>query len=52
MSPLFEKKMTLARHRLVNSALKDEIARMHAFSQKSYTPEEWNKLQDQTSSSS
>ena len=34
--------MTLARHRLVNTALKDEIARLHAFSQKSYTPEEWD----------
>ena len=41
MSPVFAKKMTLARHRLVNTALKDEIARLHAFSQKSYTPEEW-----------
>jgi stress-induced morphogen len=45
VSPVFEKKMTLARHRLVNTALKDEIARLHAFSQKSYTPEEWEKLQ-------
>jgi len=44
---VFEKKMTLARHRLVNSALKDEIARLHAFSQKSYTPEEWKARQAQ-----
>jgi len=33
--------MTLARHRLVNTALKDEISKLHAFSQKSYTPAEW-----------
>lgn len=42
---MFAKKMTLARHRLVNTALKDEIARLHAFSQKSYTPEEWEAQQ-------
>jgi stress-induced morphogen len=42
--------MTLARHRLVNSALKDEIARLHAFSQKSYTPEEWEAQKAKTSS--
>jgi len=46
VSPVFAKKMTLARHRLVNTALKDEIARLHAFSQKSYTPEEWEALQN------
>jgi len=45
VSPVFTKKMTLARHRLVNTALKDEIARLHAFSQKSYTPEEWQAQQ-------
>jgi len=50
VSPVFEKKMTLARHRLVNSALKDEIARLHAFSQKSYTPEEWEAQKAKTSS--
>ncbi|KAH8554623.1 bola protein [Umbelopsis sp. PMI_123] len=41
VSPLFKDKRTLARHRLVNDTLKDEISKVHAFSQKSYTPEEW-----------
>ncbi|GAB5586120.1 hypothetical protein Unana1_01020 [Umbelopsis nana] len=41
VSPLFQDKRTLARHRLVNDTLKDEISKVHAFSQKSYTPEEW-----------
>ncbi|KAG5518144.1 hypothetical protein PMAC_003330 [Pneumocystis sp. 'macacae'] len=35
----------LARHRLVNAALKEEINKLHAFSQEDYTPEEWSKLQ-------
>ena len=30
VSAQFEKKMTLARHRLVNAALKEEIAAIHA----------------------
>ncbi|KAG2184670.1 hypothetical protein INT43_000583 [Umbelopsis isabellina] len=43
VSPLFNDKRTLARHRLVNDSLKDEISKVHAFSQKSYTPDEWAK---------
>ncbi|KAJ2956055.1 hypothetical protein NQZ79_g8034 [Umbelopsis isabellina] len=43
VSPLFNDKRTLARHRLVNDLLKDEISKVHAFSQKSYTPDEWAK---------
>jgi len=50
VSPVFEKKMTLARHRLVNTALKNEISRLHAFSQKSYTPEEWETQQTKSAS--
>jgi len=42
--------MTLARHRMVNTALKDEIARLHAFSQKSYTPEEWEAQETKSAS--
>ena len=34
VSPVFEKKLVLARHRLVNNALKNEIAQIHAFTQK------------------
>jgi stress-induced morphogen len=33
VSPLFKDKRTLARHRLVNDTLKDEISKVHAFSQ-------------------
>ncbi|KAK4981256.1 hypothetical protein LTR66_010138 [Elasticomyces elasticus] len=43
VSPQFAKKTTLARHRLVNSTLKDEIAAIHAWTPKCFTPEEWEK---------
>ncbi|KAK9470963.1 bola protein [Dipodascopsis tothii] len=43
VSPQFTGKNRLARHRLVNTALKQEIAAIHAFTQKNYTPEEWAK---------
>ncbi|RFU27906.1 hypothetical protein B7463_g8453, partial [Scytalidium lignicola] len=43
VSPQFEKKTTLARHRLVNNALKSEIAAIHAWTPKCYTPEQWEK---------
>ena len=45
VSAQFEKKNSLARHRLVNSALKTEIAAIHAWTPKCYTPEEWRKRQ-------
>ncbi|KAL7750364.1 hypothetical protein RI367_004137 [Sorochytrium milnesiophthora] len=41
VSPLFDGKPLLQRHRLVNDLLKAEIADMHAFSQKTYTPSQW-----------
>ena len=41
VSPLFEGKGLLQRHRLVNEALADEIAQLHAFSQKTLTPAQW-----------
>ncbi|WWD19181.1 hypothetical protein CI109_103639 [Kwoniella shandongensis] len=41
----FAKKLTLARHKLVNQILADEIAALHAFSQKTLTPEQWAKEQ-------
>ncbi|XP_013108641.1 bolA-like protein 2 [Stomoxys calcitrans] len=37
----------LQKHRLVNSALVEELKEIHAFSQKSYTPEEWEKIQQE-----
>lgn len=43
VSPQFTKKTTLARHRLVNGALKEEIAAIHAWTPKCFTPEEWEK---------
>ncbi|EGP86700.1 unnamed protein product [Zymoseptoria tritici ST99CH_3D1] len=43
VSPQFAKKTTLARHRLVNAALKQEIAAIHAWTPKCHTPEEWEK---------
>lgn len=45
VSTQFAKKTTLARHRLVNSALKEEIAAIHAWTPKCLTPEEWEKRQ-------
>jgi hypothetical protein len=44
VSPQFEKKTTLARHRLVNTALKAEVAAIHAWTPKCYTPEQWETL--------
>jgi stress-induced morphogen len=35
----------LARHRLVNSVLKAEIAAIHAWTPKCYTPEQWQAQQ-------
>jgi stress-induced morphogen len=43
VSPEFEKKSLLQRHRLVNGALKEEIAAIHAWTPKCLTPEQWEK---------
>ncbi|GKT82530.1 bolA domain-containing protein [Colletotrichum tofieldiae] len=43
VSPVFEKQTSLKRHRLVNAALKDEIAQIHAWSAKCQTPAEWER---------
>jgi stress-induced morphogen len=45
VAPQFAKKTTLARHRLVNNTLKAEIAAIHAWTPKCFTPEEWEKKQ-------
>lgn len=50
VSTVFEKKTTLARHRLVNTTLKDKIAAIHAWTPKCFTPDEWAKKQNQTQS--
>ncbi|KAK7440056.1 hypothetical protein VKT23_017307 [Stygiomarasmius scandens] len=41
VSEAFEEKTTLARHRWINELLKDQIAQMHAFSQKTFTPKQY-----------
>jgi stress-induced morphogen len=43
VSPQFEKQTSLKRHRLVNAALKDEIAVIHAWSAKCQTPAEFER---------
>jgi stress-induced morphogen len=48
VSHQFAKKMTLARHRLVNTTLKQEIAAIHAWTPKCFTPEEWEKKKGET----
>jgi BolA protein len=41
VSSEFQGKNKLARSRLINGLLKEEIAQIHAFQQKNFTPEEW-----------
>lgn len=48
VSPDFEGKSILQRHRLVNTAIADELKTIHAFSQKTFTPEQWAKEQEKT----
>ena len=43
VSNQFEGKALLARHRLVNAALAEELKTIHAFSQKTFTPEQWRQ---------
>ncbi|XP_014681995.1 PREDICTED: bolA-like protein 2 [Priapulus caudatus] len=45
VSNKFEGKPLLQRHRLVNTCLAEELKTIHAFSQKTYTPEQWQKQQ-------
>lgn len=45
VSKKFEGKPLLARHRMVNSLLEEELKEIHAFSQKTLTPEQWAKQQ-------
>ncbi|KAH3680325.1 hypothetical protein WICMUC_000392 [Wickerhamomyces mucosus] len=41
ISKEFEGLNKLKRSRLINSLLKEEIAAIHAFTQKNFTPQEW-----------
>lgn len=44
VSDMFQGKTLLQRHRLVNSVLEEELKSIHAFSQKTYTNEQWQKI--------
>ncbi|CAF3400030.1 unnamed protein product [Rotaria sp. Silwood1] len=48
VSKKFEGKPLLARQRLVNDLLKNEMTEIHALTQKTYTPDEWEKKQQKT----
>ncbi|XP_052801327.1 bolA-like protein 2 [Mya arenaria] len=43
VSPQFEGKPLIQRHRLVHSTLEEELKDIHAFSMKTLTPEQWQK---------
>jgi stress-induced morphogen len=43
VSSQFEGKPLLQRHRLVNGCLAEELKEIHAFSQKTLTPTEWEQ---------
>lgn len=45
VSAKFEGKPLLGRHRLVNSVLEEEMKTIHAFTQKTLTPEQWASKQ-------
>ncbi|XP_056100384.1 bolA-like protein 2 [Rhinichthys klamathensis goyatoka] len=47
VSPQFEGKALLQRHRLVNNCLAEELKEIHAFEQKTLTPEQWEKQKPQ-----
>lgn len=52
VSDAFDGLNTLKRHRMVNELLKDEIAQLHAFSQKTYTVAQYEQMSSQASASS
>ena len=47
VSSQFEGKPLLQRHRLVNTCLADELKEIHAFEQRTLTPEQWEKQKSQ-----
>ncbi|XP_015279886.1 PREDICTED: bolA-like protein 2 [Gekko japonicus] len=46
VSPRFRGKPLLQRHRLVNEVLAEELKHIHAFEQRTLTPEQWAKEQE------
>ena len=52
VSDEFDGKMLIARHRLINQLLADELAgEVHALSMHTFTPSEWDEKQGQTRNS-
>ncbi|CAB1421322.1 unnamed protein product [Pleuronectes platessa] len=47
VSSQFEGKPLLQRHRMVNTCLAEELKEIHAFEQKTLTPEQWEKQKSQ-----
>lgn len=47
VSSQFEGKTLLQRHRMVNTCLAEELKEIHAFEQKTLTPEQWEKQKAQ-----
>ncbi|XP_033507904.1 bolA-like protein 2 [Epinephelus lanceolatus] len=47
VSSQFEGKPLLQRHRMVNTCLAEELKDIHAFEQKTLTPEQWEKQKSQ-----
>ncbi|XP_040039050.1 bolA-like protein 2 [Gasterosteus aculeatus] len=47
VSSQFEGKPLLQRHRMVNTCLVEELKEIHAFEQKTLTPEQWDKQKSQ-----
>ncbi|KAM3857347.1 bolA-like protein 2 [Diretmus argenteus] len=47
VSSQFEGKPLLQRHRMVNTCLAEELKQIHAFEQKTLTPEQWEKQKSQ-----
>ncbi|GAC92519.1 hypothetical protein PHSY_000073 [Pseudozyma hubeiensis SY62] len=50
VSDAFSGLTTLKRHRMVNELLKDEIAQLHAFSQKTYTVSQYEQMSSSSAS--
>ncbi|XP_054457756.1 bolA-like protein 2 [Anoplopoma fimbria] len=47
VSSQFDGKPLLQRHRMVNTCLAEELKEIHAFEQKTLTPEQWEKQKSQ-----
>ena len=51
VSKIFEGKMLIARHRMINSALKDELQQIHALALHTMTPDEYAKKEGKVADS-